>query len=332
LRDRIFAMVFGFACLQAHAAGQSVLPGDNLLRPPAPPSGSVMPGPSVSGENLPLPERGFLADGAYKNDYFGFSYPLPPGWEQSFDGPPPSDTGHYVLAEFSRADKLTGSNKGTILITATDQFFAPQEADSPKHLIDAVKAKLGPVYRLEAPPAQLKLANRTFVRLDYQAPVAELHWSILAAQMRCHIVEFVFTSRDAGLLQALIQSVNRMKPQEMSAAGFNEKDENDVPICIHDYATGPNLVHKVDPSFAGPKFTNIPTRIIISQDGKVKQVHVISAFPAQAESIKVALAQWEYKPYFENGQPRAVETGVMFEFPTREEKSQANVPDNSRRY
>jgi hypothetical protein len=332
LRERIVAALFWMVCLQGLGRPQSALPREEALRPGVVASVPVTPGPSVSSDNMAIPEGGVLADGSYRNDYFGFSYRLPRGWEQVFEGPPPSDTGHYVLAEFSQMDERTGLSQGSILITASDEFFAPREGDSPKHLIDALKAKLAPVYQLEDPPTEVRLASRSFVRLNYQAPAAELHWRILAAQMRCHIVEFIFASRDVKLLDALVQRMDGMQMAAMSASGLNDKGEDEVPICIQNYATGPNLVHKVDPGFAGPKFTSIPTRILIDKNGKVKQVHVISAFPAQADSIKTALAQWEFKPYVEDGRPREVETGLMFEFPPRARSSEIQMPGNPSRY
>jgi hypothetical protein len=322
LRKGIATLLFWLACLQAQAAAQKALPGDDLLRPIAPPSAPLAPGSSISGDNMPVPEDGLLADGTYRSDYFGFSYGLPRGWEQTFAGPPPSNTGHYFLAEFVHMDPQTGSSEGSILITASDQFFASPELDSPGHMIDVMRARLAPVYQLEAPPAEVKLGNRTFVRLEYQSRAAQLHWRVLAAELRCHIVEFVFTSRDPRLLDDLVQSMNGMqKPTTTSTL-----NQNDVPVCIQDYAASPNLVRKVDPTFAGPKFTNIPARIIIGKNGMVKQVHVISAFPGQAESVKAALAQWEFKPYVGDGRPREVETGLMFSFPPREGKSQVRVP------
>jgi hypothetical protein len=327
LRKGIVALLFWLACLQAPAAAQKALPGDDLLRPIAPPSVAVAPGPSIGGDKMPVPEGGLLAGGAYRSDYFGFSYSLPRGWEQTFAGPPPSDTGHYFLAEFVRRDQPTGSGEGSILITAADQFFASRELDTPRHMIDIMKARLEPVYQLEAAPEEVKLGNRTFVRLQYQSRAAELHWRVLAAEIRCHIVEFIFTSRDTRLLDALVQSMNGMQvPTTTSPLNPSE-----VPVCIQDYATSPNLDRKVDPAFAGPRFTNIPTRIIIDQNGTVKQVHVISAFPAQAEAVKAALAQWKFKPSVENGRPREVETGLMFSFPSRQGKSQVPVPANSNR-
>jgi hypothetical protein len=332
LRERIVATLLWAVCLQGLGRPQSALPREDALRPGVVPLVPVGPGPSVNSDNMAIPEGGVLADGSYRNDYFGFSYHLPRGWEQVFEGPPPSDTGHYVLAEFSHTDERTGLSQGSILITAYDEFFSSRGENSPKHLIDDLKAKLGPVYQLEDPPAEVKFANRSFVRLNYQSPVAKLHWRILATEVRCHIVEFIFTSRDTKLLEGLVQNMDGMQMAAMTAAGLHEKGADDVPICIQDYVTGPNLVHKVDPGFAGPKFTNIPTRIVIDKNGKVKQVHVISAFPAQADSIKTALAQWEFKPYVEDGHPREVETGFMFEFPPRERESQIQAPHNSSRY
>jgi len=146
--------------------------------------------------------------------------------------------------------------------------------------------------------------------------------------MRCHIVEFIFTSRDPQLLDALVQSMNGM---QLPATVVSTANDSDVPVCIQDYAAGSNLVRKVDPAFAGPKFTSIPTRIVIGKNGRVKQVHVISAFPAQAQSVKDALAQWEFKPYWADGQPREVETGLMFSFPSRDRGSQIQEPADPKR-
>jgi protein TonB len=53
-------------------------------------------------------------------------------------------------------------------------------------------------------------------------------------------------------------------------------------------------------------------RIIIGTDGKVKHVHVISAFQEQARIITDALLQWKFKPYLLDGEAVDVETGVQF--------------------
>ena len=84
------------------------------------------------------------------------------------------------------------------------------------------------------------------------------------------------------------------------------------PVCVPDYAQGANVTYKVDPVFGDQKYNAIPVRVIIGKTGKVEHVHVISAFPAQARSITDALLQWRFNPYLRDGQPVAVETGILF--------------------
>jgi protein TonB len=93
-----------------------------------------------------------------------------------------------------------------------------------------------------------------------------------------------------------------------------------APVCIKDYATDETLIAKTDPLFPRRRYNSIPVRIIIDKDGKVKHVHLISAFPDQAKAITDALAKWRFKPYVLDGQPVEVETGVMFGPPARPAK------------
>jgi hypothetical protein len=87
------------------------------------------------------------------------------------------------------------------------------------------------------------------------------------------------------------------------------------PVCIKDYASGSNVLRRVDPAMVGPRFTNVPVRFIVGVDGKAHGIHVISAAPDQAQSVRDALAQWSFKPYIQNGVPVEVETGILFKFP-----------------
>src|SRR6266568_3778584 len=76
--------------------------------------------PSASDRVTPLPEGGGIDANAYRNAYFGITWPLPTGWTQKYDGPPPSDSGTYVLAQLEPAPPASG----VILVTARDLFFA----------------------------------------------------------------------------------------------------------------------------------------------------------------------------------------------------------------
>lgn len=252
-----------------------------------------------------------MVDGIYRNRYFGVVYPLSAEWYQKFEGPPPSDSGYYVLTQLRPTDKFKGSVKGTILVSAQDLFFTPVPAANTVELITYSRDRLRPDYKVEAQPSAVNIANHSFVRFDYVAPAADLHFYVLATQIRCHTVEFTFTSRDSKLLENLIQDMNKMKlPTTADAAAGT--GGGDAPVCVKDYATGKNVVNKIEPLLTDRKFNSIPVRIIIGKSGRVKHIHFLSAFPEQAKIISDALEQWTFKPYLVNGAPVEVETGIMF--------------------
>jgi hypothetical protein len=84
------------------------------------------------------------------------------------------------------------------------------------------------------------------------------------------------------------------------------------PVCVKNYASGDNVTNRVDPALGERKFNPASVRIVIDKYGKVKHVHVISAFPEQSKAITDALLQWEFRPYRVNGEPVEVETGILF--------------------
>ena len=262
---------------------------------------------SASDSVTPVPEGGNVANNVFRDAYFGITYPLPKDWTEKYKGPPPSDTGRYVLAQIRPAVTFKGPARGTILITAEDMFFTALPATSAVQLINYEKDNLQTDYKLELPPTQAKIAGRSFTFFAYWSPVAELHWYALATQIRCHAVEVVLTSRDTKLLENLVLDLNKMKLAEAGAAGGGT-----VPVCIKDYARDENVLARVDPIFTEHKFNAVPVRIIIDKEGKVKHIHFLSAFPDQSKIITDALRQWKFKPYKRGGHPVEVETGFMF--------------------
>ncbi|MGA2355945.1 MAG: hypothetical protein ABSG02_15720 [Terriglobales bacterium] len=267
--------------------------------------------PSASDSVTPVPEGGNVTDNVFTNKYFGMTYSLPPDWRQKYEGPPPSDSGRYVLAQITPADTFKGPARGNILITAQDTFFSPLPTADAGELINFEKDNLQADYKVELPPTQMKVADRSFTFFAYWSPVAELHWYVLATDMRCHALQIVLSSRDTKLLENLTLDLNRMKlpPEAGVAAGVGG---DAVPACIQDYARDENIIAKVNPVFTEHRFNPVPVRIIIDKEGKIKHIHLVSAFPDQAKAITDALRQWKFRRYLQDGQPAEVETGIMF--------------------
>jgi hypothetical protein len=266
---------------------------------------------SASDSVTPLPEGGEIRNNALSNPYFGMTYTLPADWAEKYKGPPPSDTGRYVLAQISPTETFKGPARGTILITAQDMFFTPLPAANALDLVSYAKDHLHSDYKIEMPPTPTKIADRNFTFFAYWSPVAELHWYVVTTEIRCHAVDIVITSRDTKLLENLLLNLNQMKlPTEASPTGG--AGGGAVPVCIKDYATEKNVITRVDPVFSEHKFNPVPVRLIIDKEGKVKHIHFISAFPDQAKAISDALGQWKFKPYVRDGHAVEVETGIMF--------------------
>jgi hypothetical protein len=258
--------------------------------------------PYASDSVTPVPEGGRVENNVYRNSYFDLAYSLPNDWAESYKGPPPSQTGYYVLSQLKAVAGSSG--KGTMSISAADMFFLRQPANNMMSMLRRIQSSLPDVMTVEKAPVEVSLNQRPFVRLDYSG--VGIHWSLLATNVRCHALEFTLVSRDPEVRDKLVDSLNSIKL-------LPDSDEH-FPACLSGYASSENIVHKVDPAMIGPRFTTVPVRIIVDKQGSVKHIHVINAFAEQAKSISDALSQWTFKPYIKNGQAVEIETGMLFEF------------------
>ena len=299
MRGRLAAVMF-LLCPSVLLFGQD----EALQKAPLPTGVILVKGaePSASDSVTPVPESGMVNRSVFQNDYFGLTYRLPADWVQEYPGPPPSDSANYVLAQLEPSSSFRGSDKGTILISAQDLFFAGSSAANAMEVIQYSRDKLPSYYDVERSPAELKIAGRSFARFDYRSEVAGLHWYVFATEVRCHAVQFIFNSRDPEMLERLVAELGNMKLKEPSSA----------PVCIPDYASDQNVVQKVDAVITDHRASPMPVRIIIDRKGRVKHVHVINAFREQGRAITDALMQWTFKPYMQNGKAVEVETGILF--------------------
>jgi hypothetical protein len=280
-------------CAAAQGAALNAIPGEAILVKGA--------WSSASDSTAPEPEGGELIDNVYRNKYFELAYGLSRDWTQRFEGPPPSDSGYYVLAQIEPTDP-SQARQGHILIAAQDMFFTLTPARNALELIDYYKDHLAIDYKVERAPTQVRIADHAFVRFDYVSPIAELHWRVLATEIRCHTLQFVFTGHSVEAMEHLVEKMNTMKWPTDGAA----------PVCIKDFASADNVIVREDPVFSEPRFNPVPVRIVIDVQGRVKYIHFLRALPDQVKGISDALRLWRFRPYVSNGRPVEVETGIMF--------------------
>jgi hypothetical protein len=209
-----------------------------------------------------------------------------------------------------------GENRGSILFTAQDMFFTPLPAANARQFVNYSRDHLPEYYQVELKPTQTTIGGQPFTFFAYGSPDAELHWYVLATQIRCHIVEIVLMNHDPKALEELVRDMNNKMKLPPAASLTGGTGGGDVPACIRDYASGENVLERVEPVLTEHRYNAIPVRIIIDKEGKVKHIHLLSAYPEQQKVISDALKQWKFRPYERDGQRLEVETGIMFGRPS----------------
>jgi hypothetical protein len=250
------------------------------------------------------PEDGQVTGQTYTSEYFDLRYPLPPGWVEAEGGPPPSQSGYYVLSTLIPKGELAG----TLLIAAQDMFFAANSLADAVAMASDLRRAMANVdgMTIDREPSEMRVADRVLHRVDFSG--VGIYRAVFAIDVRCHVVTFNLATRAPDVLASLALSLNNLSSAKGRGAGPA------VPPCMKNYAVPENVLRKVEPDAVGPKFTPIPVRIIIDADGGVKHIHVIRANAEQRRSIEAALRQWKFTPYRQGGQVVEIETGLVFEF------------------
>jgi protein TonB len=80
-----------------------------------------------------------------------------------------------------------------------------------------------------------------------------------------------------------------------------------------------NLIRRVQPEYPSTaKMARIQGRVVlsavISKDGNIEKVQVLSGHPLLAQAAVEAVKQWRYRPYVLNDQPVEVETQITVNF------------------
>jgi protein TonB len=79
------------------------------------------------------------------------------------------------------------------------------------------------------------------------------------------------------------------------------------------------VVHRVHPTYpkqaiAKKLHGSVVLQAIISKQGKVDSLQLVSGDPVLAQAAAAAVKQWRYKPYWHNNEPTDFQTRVTVDF------------------
>jgi TonB family protein len=281
-------------------------------------------------------ENGTLRNSVYSNECFGFSVPIPAGWEVNEAVTPGGKARHrsdkdLVLLFLRQQGKLPGR----IILSASDSTGHSGTAQN--FVSDGVHAQINlPTEKRELVRDTLAVdySGRHFFRSDYKAVMSDntsLYFAFVYTEFRGYFIgETLASSSTEGLdeaansLQRISFEDDQVNPKcgmssNASAAPAEANTATPKRIRVSPGIVTGLLMKKVQPQYPeDAKQERVQGEVVmkaeIDEAGNVEKLSLISGDPLLAPAALEAVKQWKYKPYVLDGQPVKVETQVTVNF------------------
>jgi TonB family protein len=282
-------------------------------------------------------ENGAIANGIYSNECFGFSLPVPAGWEVNEAVTAGGKARHrsdkdVVLLFLRQQDKLPGR----IILSAFDASGHTGGAQA--FVTDAVRAQINSTtdkHELVRDTFAVKFGGRDFFRSDYKGFLSDktsLYFAYVYTEFRGYFIGETVAApspedldKAANSLQAISfhpDEINHQCAMSPNAATSSDAaPKTALPQVVRvsvGVATG-LLIKKVDPEYPPAALQSrvqgqVVLRALIDKNGDVESLTLFSGDPLLAPAALAAVKQWKYTPYLLNGQPTKIDTVVEVNF------------------
>jgi TonB family protein len=293
--------------------------------------------PANHSSNTLAFENGTIVNGIYSNECFGFSLPIPAGWEINDTVTPGGKARHSssdkdLILLFLEQQKKT---PGRIILSAWDSASYPGNAED--FVSDGVHAQINQSAGKTEPVQDTFAVNyggMQFFRSN-QKPfvVLNIPWysAKVYTEFRGYFIGANLLSTSPGGLDEAANSLQKISFQEnqvnprcvmtsnTSTAPAGAKIATPERFRVSSGVATGLLVKKVRVQYPeDAKQARVKGKVVmkaeIDKEGNVEALSVISGDPMLAPAALEAVKQWKYKPYLLNGQPVKVETQVVVKF------------------
>jgi hypothetical protein len=186
--------------------------------------------------NPSLPDAGLIANGVYRNSFFGFACKIPAGWvlrteqmnapdaeggiEETDEAAKSSNSGRVLLAAFLRPPMARGEDvNSSILIAMESETAYPGLKDAAQYFGPVTEIARAQGFDVDEEPYEFPVGAKTLVRSDFEKDVATrvMHQSTLVMLVRGYAVSFTFIGGTEDEVEELVGGLN------FSAAGKTAK-------------------------------------------------------------------------------------------------------------
>lgn len=304
--------------------------------------------------NKPGPEDGTIVNSIYANEFLGFSYPIPDGWEVNSEvGSTAPEVKAKRLSEGGLVLLVVDQHKGRplrnrIVLSALDA--SGFKVDSEGFVTKFVRAQLGREgMELVRDTFPVNFVGKHFFREDYKESSAggALYKAFVCTKFRGYFLGWTLAAGSPEELEESANSLQRISFREDQQAstsvagvppgtvpGDHSKSTNYGTIAsatqqpnaerpqrvrVSEGVAQGLLIKRVQPEY--PPLArvagiqgNVVLKVLIGKDGRIKELTLVSGPPMLAPASVKAVEKWEYKPYLLNGEPVEVETRTTVVF------------------
>ncbi len=280
--------------------------------PAAPPAAATNAGIPATAPSL-----GEFREGSYRNDYFGFAYPMGDEWvrkttfarsalESSQRG---SQSALVLLAGFhvpkNNSDPFEDAS--FTLFALAQSPHAPA-VSAPEQLAALAAAKAQRKVKQKGEVTQFEAAGVTFYRADFDASGGRVE-SQVCALVKGYMLQWSFLAESRSALEDAIATLRLLTKYDGPPPPPIRR------VRVSQGVSQGLIVRKVQPDYpAAARDMRIQGSVIlsvlISHTGDVDEIKVVAGPSALIPPALKAVRQWKYKPYLLQGEPVEVETQI----------------------
>jgi TonB family protein len=275
------------------------------------------------------------------NGFLGLSYPLPDGFYDntgeslaSHAGESPNGIFYLLVADRSAG----GANRNRILLVADDASHYATGFTVKDYVVRMAQALGTHGVGSGADPSAVQFGGQDFFRADFHQDVkgGVQYKAFMATLAHGYFLSWTFVAMAQPQLDELVNSLQKVAFTAGETARPNSDAANpgatapattgQVPtsgppmrVRVSEKVFQALLVKKVNPIYPATARDariqgSVLLRVVVSRDGDVTEVTLISGHPMLVDSAIQAVKQWKFKPYLLNGEPVEVETQTMVNY------------------
>lgn len=260
------------------------------------------------------PPEGFVANNQYVNEYLGFTYPIPDGWQVNDERllKHASPAGRILLV----LDRHTGrAIKNRIVVGATKAIDPASGADHVVSVFGNSAKEQQANYELLRDVYRVDLAGQRFFRQDYKQSLDALtvYKADVATKFRGYFLIWEIVARSKEELEDAVRSLEKISFIHPPV------------VALQPGVSKGLLLKNVQPRYPEAARQRgiqgmVVMKALIDTNGEVRDLTLISGDRSLVTAAADAVWQWRYKPHLENGQPTEVEAQIKVSFALTKKK------------